>query len=82
MNWLTSQPQLTTKPKKQQDSKIISRSFSRLPMDDILAWFDHFENVAGYHQWDDDQKALELRIFLEHVVATWFIQQPKEIICD
>ena len=40
---------------------------------------DHFENVAGYHEWDDGQKALELRTVLEHVVATWFFLQPEEI---
>ena len=79
MNWLTNQSQLTTKPEKQKDSRIRPRSFSGLPTEDILAWLDHFENVAGYHEWDDGRKALELRTVLEHVAATWFIQQPEEI---
>ena len=79
MNWLTNQSQLTTKLEKQKDSRIHPPSFSGLPTEDILAWLDHFENVAGYHEWDDGRKALELRTVLEHVAATWFIQQPEEI---
>ena len=80
MNWLINQSQQrgnnTEKPK---DSRIRLRSFSGLPIEDVLAWLDHFDNVADYHQWSDDRKALELRTILENVATTWFIQQLEEV---
>ena len=80
MTWLTSQSQSTgTMNDQKKDSRIRPRSFSGLPTEDVLAWLDHFDLVAGYHDWNDERKALELRTVLEHVAATWFIQQPEEI---
>ena len=80
MTWLTSQSQSTgTMNDQKKDSRIRPRSFSGLPTEDVLAWLDHFDLVAGYHDWNDQRKALELRTVLEHVAATWFIQQPEEI---
>ena len=80
MTWLTSQSQSTgTISDQKKDSKIHSRSFSGLPTEDVLAWLDHFDLVVGYHDWNDERKALELRIVLEHVAAMWFIQQLEEI---
>ena len=69
MNWLTNQSHLTAKPEKQQDSRIRARCFFELPTEDILAWLDHFDNITRYHEWDDDQKALELCTVLEHATA-------------
>ena len=54
-------------------------SFSSIPTEDVLVWLDHFDNVAGYYEWHDERKALELWMVLEDVAATWFIQQPEEI---
>ena len=78
MTWLTNQSTGAT-TSQQKDSRIRPRSFSGLPTEDVLAWLDHFDNVASYHEWHDERKALELRTVLEHVAATWFIQQPEEI---
>ena len=80
MTWLTSQSQSTgTMNDQKKDSRIRPRSFSGLPTEDVLAWLDHFDLIAGYHDWNDERKALELRTVLEHVATTWFIQQPEEI---
>ena len=80
MNWLINQSQQrgnnTEKPK---DSRIRLCSFSGLPTEDVLAWLDHFDNVADYHQRSDDRKSLELRKILENVATTWFIQQLEEV---
>ena len=78
MTWLTNQSACAT-TNKQTDSRIRPRSFSGLPTKDVLAWLGHFDNVASYHEWHDQRKALELRTVLEHVAITWFIQQPEEI---
>ena len=77
MTWLTNQSDGATT--KKQNSRICPRSFSGLPTKDFLAWLDHFDNVASYHEWHEERKALELRTVLEHVAITWFIQQPEEI---
>ena len=78
MTWLTNQSAgITTS--KQKYSRIRTRSFSGLPTKIVLAWLDHFDNVASYHEWYDERKALELLTVLEHVVASTFIQQPEEI---
>ena len=58
------------------DSKVRPKSFSGLPSEDVLMWLDHLENVAGYHLWTDDRKAMEVRTLLDNVAATWYIQQP------
>ena len=80
MNWLTNQSQqIGINTENQKESRVRPQSFSSLPTEDVLAWLDHFDNVAGYHQWSDDRKALELRTTLENVEATWFIQQLKEV---
>ena len=50
-----------------------------MPIEDVFAWLDHFDNVVDYDQWSDDRKALELRTILENVATTWFIQQPEEV---
>ena len=80
MNSLTNQSQqIGINTEKQKESRVRPQSFSSLPTEDVLAWLDHFDNVACYHQWSDDRKALELRTTLENVEATWFIQQLKEV---
>ena len=80
MTCLTSQSQSTgTISDQRKDSRIRPRSFSCLPTEDVLAWLDHFDLVVGYHDWNDERKALELQSVLEHLAATWFIQQSKEI---
>ncbi|MCO5574223.1 hypothetical protein L7F22_028005 [Adiantum nelumboides] len=53
------------------DSKVRPKTFSDFPTEDILTWLDHFENVAEYHNWDMERKALEVRTLLEGIAATW-----------
>ena len=68
MTWLTSQfPSIGTISDQRKDSRMHPRSFSGLPTEDVLAWLDQFDLVAGYHDWNDARKELELRIILEHV---------------
>ena len=55
------------------DPKVRPKSFSGLPSEDVLMWLDHLENVAGYHLWTDDRKAMEVRTLLDNVAATWYI---------
>ena len=63
--------------------KLMARSntkpFSSLPIEDILSWINHFENVANYHLWSDEQKAHEIKTLLEGVAATWLTQNPLVI---
>ncbi|KAI5072698.1 hypothetical protein GOP47_0012804 [Adiantum capillus-veneris] len=61
------------------DPKIRPKPFSGLPIEDVLTWLDHFDNVAGYHQWSDDRRAMEARTLFEGVGATWFVQQPVDV---
>lgn len=61
------------------DSKVRPKTFSGFPTEDILTWLDHFENVAEYHNWDLDRKALEVRTLLEGIAATWFVQQTDQV---
>ena len=68
----------STPTQNRPDPKIRPKSFSGLPTEDILTWIDHFENVAAYHQWHDQRKALEASTLLDNIAATWFIQQPAE----
>ena len=42
----------------QRDSKIRPKTFSSLPIEDMLIWLDHFDNVTSYHQWDDPRKEM------------------------
>ncbi|KAI5068775.1 hypothetical protein GOP47_0017120 [Adiantum capillus-veneris] len=64
---------------KHTDSKVRPRPFSGLPSEDVLTWLDHFENVAGYHNWDNECRAHELRTVLEGVAAAWFVQQGENV---
>ncbi|MCO5578637.1 hypothetical protein L7F22_032481 [Adiantum nelumboides] len=59
--------------------KIRPKPFSGLPTEGVLTWIDHFDNVAGYHQWVDDRRAMEARTLLKGVAATWFVQQPVDV---
>ena len=60
------------------DTKVRPKPFSGLPSEDVLSWLDHFENIASYHQWSEERKALEVRTLFENVAATWFIQQQED----
>ncbi|KAI5056196.1 hypothetical protein GOP47_0029717 [Adiantum capillus-veneris] len=61
------------------DHKIRPKPFSGLPTEDALTWLDHFDNIASYHQWSDERRALETRTLFEGVAATWFVQQPEAV---
>ncbi|MCO5605650.1 hypothetical protein L7F22_059833 [Adiantum nelumboides] len=61
------------------DSKIRPKPFAGLSTEDVLTWLDHFDNVASYHHWSEERKAMEARTVLEGVAATWFIQQSDEV---
>ena len=62
-----------------QDKKVCPKSLSGLQIEDILSWLDHFENVAGYHGWNELQKLNEVRTVLEGIAATWYVQQYDEV---
>ena len=48
-------------------------------MEDILAWIDHFENVADYHRWCNEEKPHKFKTLLEDIATTWLIQQATVI---
>lgn len=75
LNFLSSSASHNHRP----DPKIRPKSFSGLPTEDVLMWLDHFENVSSYHNWSEERKAMEVRMLLEGVAATWFIQQQEYI---
>lgn len=75
LNYMSSHTPNPARP----DSKIRPKPFAGLPTEDVLSWLDHFDNVASYHNWLDDRKAMEARTVFEGVAATWFIQQPEEV---
>ncbi|MCO5554736.1 hypothetical protein L7F22_008270 [Adiantum nelumboides] len=78
LNYLSTAAPHTQKP----DSKIRPKYFSGFPTKDVLTWLDHFDNVASYHCWSDDRKAMEARTLLEGVATTWFIQQSEDVKSD
>ena len=66
-----------TQPMQRSDPKIRPKSFAGLPTEDVLTWLDHFENIAGYHQWTDERKAMEIRTLFDNIAATWYLQQEE-----
>ncbi|MCO5566621.1 hypothetical protein L7F22_020298 [Adiantum nelumboides] len=56
LNYLSGTAPHVQKP----DSKIWPKSFGLLT-EDVLTGLDYFDNVASYHGWSDDRKAMEAR---------------------
>ena len=60
-----------------RDTKVRPKPYAGLPTEDVLTWIDHFENVAKYHQWNEERMAAESSTLFENIAATWFVQQSE-----
>ena len=79
VSYLSNSGTVQTMAQDRPDPKVRPKSFSGLPSEDVLMWLDHFENVASYHQWSENRKALKACALFDNGATTWFIQQDSSL---